>query len=189
VTVWAGVDVGDRRKGFHVALIDEHKVVEPPVAILTVADATAWLAERAPILTAIDSPATTARPGASARVDERQLNRAICGIRWTPSMDGLRRNPVYYGWVLHGLEFYAAMKAAGLRTIECFPTASWTRWSGPRGSRTRARWTREALPVLDLEGVPARTNQDVRDALAAAATARAWTRELAESLGAIVVPR
>jgi predicted nuclease with RNAse H fold len=188
MTVWAGVDVGDLRKGFHVAVIDEKRVLEPPAVHRTAAEALRWLAEHAPFLTAIDSPAAPAPSGASARTDELHVNRAICGIRWTPSLDVLRGNQTYYGWILRGLELYAALDEAGLRTIECFPTASWTRWSGPRGRRTRARWTSEALPALGLADVPPRTNQDVRDALAAAATARAWTNGLTESFGSIVVP-
>jgi len=82
-----------------------------------------------------------------------------------------------------------ALEEAGLEAVECFPTAAWTRWVGPRRGRSRAAWTREALPALGLEGIPTRTNQDERDAVAAAVTARAHSRGLTESFGEIVVPR
>jgi len=69
-----------------------------------------------------------------------------------------------------------------------FPTASWTRWHGPRGARPRGVWSREALAALGLAGVPARTNQDQRDAIAAALTAREHSAARTEAIGDIVVP-
>jgi predicted nuclease with RNAse H fold len=42
--------------------------------------------------------------------------------------------------------------------------------------------------MLGLEGVPARTNQDQRDAIAAAMTARQYTQGMTEAMGEIVVP-
>ena len=71
--------------------------------------------------------------------------------------------------------------------IEVFPTASWTRWHGKRGRQTRASWTRQALTALGLLGVPARTNQDQRDAIAAAMTARQHAAGTTETIGEIVV--
>lgn len=72
--------------------------------------------------------------------------------------------------------------------MEVFPTASWTRWSGPRGAVSRARWSRAALASLGVEDVPQRTNQDQRDAIAAAVTARQHTFGQTETFGEIVVP-
>ena len=76
----------------------------------------------------------------------------------------------------------------GAEVIEVFPTASWTRWHGKRGAQTRAAWTRQGLAALGLESVPARTNQDQRDAIAAAVTARQHSLALTETMGEIVVP-
>jgi predicted nuclease with RNAse H fold len=75
-----------------------------------------------------------------------------------------------------------------VNVIEVFPTASWTRWHGKRGHRTRAAWSLEALAELGLEGIPSRTNQDQRDAIAAAVTARQYTSGMTETIGEIVVP-
>jgi hypothetical protein len=73
--------------------------------------------------------------------------------------------------------------------IECFPTASWTRWTGKRTSLlTRSAWSRAALAELGIDGVPARTNQDHRDAIAAAVTARTHAKGRTEQFGEIVVP-
>src|SRR5262245_45603365 len=44
---------------------------------------------------------------------------------------------------------------AGHEVVEVFPTASWTRWLGPRGSESRAAWSRRGLRALGLAGVPA----------------------------------
>jgi hypothetical protein len=44
------------------------------------------------------------------------------------------------------------------------------------------------LARLGLEGVPSRTNQDQRDAIAATVTARQHTQGMTETIGEIVVP-
>jgi predicted nuclease with RNAse H fold len=147
-----------------------------------------WLSEHRPALVAVDSPISPAPDGGTHRECERELRRAVCGIRWTPDTRSLEADPGYYGWILNGLELYEVLQAHGLPVIECFPTASWTRWAGARGGQTRSRWTRAALPSLGLIGIPARTNQDERDAIAAAVTARAHARGQTERYGAIVVP-
>jgi hypothetical protein len=43
VAVWAGVDVGAQRKGFHVAAVDGRRVVHGPVNVVSVAAATELL--------------------------------------------------------------------------------------------------------------------------------------------------
>jgi predicted nuclease with RNAse H fold len=72
--------------------------------------------------------------------------------------------------------------------VECFPTASWTRWSGGRNGRSRAAWSTGALATLGVSGVPRRTSQDARDAIAAALTARCFDQGSTVSFGEIVVP-
>jgi predicted nuclease with RNAse H fold len=94
----------------------------------------------------------------------------------------------YYGWIVEGLKLYAALDSASAYVIEVFPTASWTRWLGKRGSQRRSAWTRQGLTKLGLSGVPKRTNQDQRDAIAAAVTARQHSDVMTESIGEIVVP-
>jgi predicted nuclease with RNAse H fold len=120
---------------------------------------------------------STARDGrrrgvSASRPAEREFAAAgICAIRFTPDARRLRRGR-YHEWVRHGLALYRVLEDAGLASVECYPTASWTRWAGPRGRQTRAGWSRRALAACDLRGVPARVGQDGRDAIGAALTAR-----------------
>jgi predicted nuclease with RNAse H fold len=177
-SVWAGVDVGGRRKGFHVAVVTRDRVTQ-----LTPCETPADVVRVLPSVrtVAIDSPRGLAPRGQTTRPCERELARAVCGIRWTP--DRIDRNR-YHEWIACGLELYALLPNA----IECFPTASWTRWAGPRRG-SRAAWSAAALATLGLTGVPGRISQDFRDAIEAAVTARLYDDGRTESFGPIVVPR
>lgn len=183
----AGVDVGGRRKGFDVALVDERRLLALRGG-LDRRDVVAFVADTNPAIVGVDSPRSCAPDGASARACECQLARAICGIRWTPDERRVRAGG-YYEWVVEGLALFEALASHGIEAIEVFPTASWTRWGGGRDGRTRSAWTREGLASLGLHDVPARTNQDQRDAIAAAVTARQHACGLTEGIGEIVVPR
>ena len=187
--MFAGVDVGARTKGFDVALIDAVRLTCQR-RFEAASAAAAWLAEQRPRLVAVDSPRRAAPPGASSRPDERELAAKVCGIRYTPDERTLRapHRSDYYGWIVNGLELYAALEGAGLAVIECFPTATWTRLHGPRGTRSRAAWSRAALAATGLGDVPARASQDVRDAIGAALTARLHVQGRTERCGEIVVP-
>jgi predicted nuclease with RNAse H fold len=112
----------------------------------------------------------------------------VCGIRYTPSRATLEEGNPYYDWIRHGLELYEALEGGAWRVVECFPTASWTRWSGRRNGRSRAAWSTGALAKLAVSGVPRRTSQDARDAIAAALTARGFDQGSTVSFGEIVVP-
>jgi predicted nuclease with RNAse H fold len=186
MAVWVGVDVGGERKGFDVAVIDDRQVLEllGHQTCSQVVDIV--LAER-PEVIAIDSPRSCAPDGQTARDGELQLAKSICGIRWTPDERGVHAT-AYYAWILEGRSLFDALAAHDVEVIEVFPTASWTRWFGKRGTQTRAAWTRQGLAALGLKSVPARTNQDQRDAIAAAMTARQHSLARTETMGDIVVP-
>jgi predicted nuclease with RNAse H fold len=185
---WAGVDVGGRRKGFHVALVDRGRLLEL-ASLRRTEEVAAWLSARRPELVAVDSPRSAAPPGETSRPGERELARSrVCNIRWTPDEVGLASNPVYYEWIQHGLELYAALDQAGLAAIECFPTASWSRWAGPRGDRRRGEWSQASLESLGLALPARRLSQDDRDAIGAALTALAHADGATEAFGDIVVP-
>jgi predicted nuclease with RNAse H fold len=186
VALWIGVDVGGRRKGFDVAAIDDCGVLALQNR-LSCQQAADLVITCQPAVVAIDGPRSCAPEGHTAREEELQLARQVCGIRWTPDTQHVHANP-YYAWILEGLALFDALDGCGAEVIEVFPTASWTRWHGQRGPRTRAAWSGEALAALGLEGVPTRTNQDQRDAIAAALTARQHTHGTTETIGGIVVP-
>jgi predicted nuclease with RNAse H fold len=181
-----GVDVGGRRKGFDVALLDEREVAVL-IGGLDRKAVVELVSMHQPALVAVDSPRSCAPEGHSTRECERELNASICGIRWTPDEKRVHAEP-YFAWIVEGLALYAALAAADVPVIEVFPTASWTRWHGPRGSLTRAVWTRDGLARLCLTGAPERTSQDQRDAIAAAMTAQQHMSGLTQEIGEIVVP-
>jgi predicted nuclease with RNAse H fold/alkylated DNA nucleotide flippase Atl1 len=183
---WIGVDVGGKRKGFDVAVIDERRLLAL-VSGLGLDDIVELVDAERPAVVGIDSPRCCAATGRTARDGERVLARRICGIRWTPDRATVEDKP-YYAWIIEGLELFEALADRDVELIEVFPTAAWTRWFGPRGSRSRATWTEQGVVRLGLAGIPYRTNQDQRDAIAAAVTARQHTEGTTEALGEIVVP-
>lgn len=189
---WAGVDVG-ASKGFDVAVIDRRGVVAGPERITAAREVVRWLRAHGPRVLAVDSPRSPAHDTELSRPDERELVRAgVCGIRYTPNEGALADKPVYYAWIANGFELYAALAAErptrGWEVIECFPTATWSRLGGPRGSRSRAHWSREVLAGQGLTGLPPRMNQDARDAVGAALTARLHEERKTQAFGEIIVP-
>lgn len=194
--VWVGIDVGGARKGFHVAVIDDRRVldlVRGPLGLPTPHAVLDRLARWPVALVGVDSPRALA-PDGGRRPDEPRVVREVCGLRYTPTRLDLERqkrgpSPRYYEWIECGLALYETLAGAGLRAVECFPTAAWTRWYGPRGTRPRAAWSRRALARMPLGGVPAVLGQDSRDAIGAALTAREHDRGNTECFGDIVVPR
>jgi predicted nuclease with RNAse H fold len=186
VARWMGVDVGGQRKGFDVALVEGRRLTGLRRR-QSVEEVIEWVSSAVPEVVAVDSPRSCAAPGSTHRPEERELRLAVCGIRWTPAREQVDGNP-YYEWVVEGLRLHEALAREPVEVVECFPTASWTRWHGPRGRRPRAAWTAQALAALELEGVPGRVSQDARDAIAAALTARAHAEGRSQSFGAIVVP-
>ena len=137
---WAGIDVGGRRKGFHGAAVDGTKVIKGPHRLGGVDEMMRWLFAIEPEVVALDSPKTCARRGERSRECERELMKAICGIRWTPEAAELEGNK-YYEWIRCGRELYEALKREtsrrGWQVIE-----SSLRRRGPSG---RARGARRAL--------------------------------------------
>ena len=184
--MWVGVDVGGQRKRFDVAVIDDRRVLALQ-SHRTCQQVVEIVIANRPAVVAIDSPRSCAPEGQTARDSERQLAKSICGIRWTPDAGRVHAS-AYYAWILEGLTLFDALAAHSCEVIEVFPTASWTRWHGKRGSQTRAAWSRQGLAALGLGSVPARTSQDQRDAIAAAMTARQRSLGLTETFGEIVVP-
>lgn len=187
---YGGVDVGGARKGFDVAIIAGTGGLIEHGRLGTPRDVRRALDQFAPNVVAIDSPSAPGPEGERSRHGERLLVAAVgCNIRWTPDRVALEASE-YYAWIVSGLALYDELGRGTppWELIECFPTASWTRWCGPRAGRRRSRWTRQGLAGLGMEGVPARTNQDLRDAIAAAVTAFQSARRQTDKYGDIEVP-
>lgn len=178
--------MGGPRKGFDVAVLRDYQVIEL-ARRLSHHDVMAIAQKHQPSVIAIDSPRSCAPDGERSREGERSLAGSVCGIRWTPDPAHVYANG-YYGWIVEGLRLYRGLGDYGGEVIEVFPTASWTRWHGPRGKKRRSVWSREALSALNVGGVPARTNQDQRDAIGAAMTAQQHSAGRTEHFGEIVVP-
>ncbi len=88
--VWAGVDVGGRRKGFHVAVVDGRRLVAGPVRLTEPAAVVEWIGPWRPRVVGVDSPCSLAEEGKTMRDCERLFSpRTLCGIRPTPSASTL----------------------------------------------------------------------------------------------------
>jgi hypothetical protein len=117
VTCWLGINVGGERKGFDAALIDEYGVLGmqrrlPAAAVLEL------VSVAGPTLVGIDGPCCWAPDGETSRAGERLLNRAVCGIRWTPDQhQGLRSD--YYAWIREGLALFDALRSANVKPSTC----------------------------------------------------------------------
>ena len=171
---WAGVDVGGKRKGFHLAVIDGSRVTElehyPDAQTLA-----NHLIKLKPQAIGIDSPQEWAPSGQKSRPAEREFAaKKICGIRYTPSLTTAQAHPgTYYEWIANGMELWNRLRdSSSLKVVEVFPTASWSIWHGPRGKRTRPAWSQKALENLPISLPATRWNQDFRDAVASALTAK-----------------
>src|SRR5437879_2934626 len=96
---WAGVDVGGGRKGFDVAVIESRG---PELQLVwlrregRVENVKALLVEVEPTVIAIDSPIAPALPGCLSRDCEKEVARAVCGIRYTPNRVVLEAHPHGY---------------------------------------------------------------------------------------------
>ena len=191
---WIGIDVGGRRKGFHVAVIDDElRLVE--LARFGAADVLSRALPAHVRMVAVDAPAEWAPPGERSRPCERSFARSrVCGIRFTPDeATAARRADGYFEWIECGLDLWARLRQLDIPVVEGFPTASWTAWLGPPARSTRAVWTTRGLEWLRVQGVTGLDgvrNQDERDAVAAALTARQAVMAGATVLrfGALVVP-
>ena len=173
---WAGVDVGGRKKGFHLAVIEGDRVAEldhyPDAQALA-----AHLIELKPQVIGIDSPPEWAPEGQKSRPAEREFaKKKICGIRYTPSLATAQAHPgTYYEWIFNGMELWDSLRQDPHlrdRLFEVFPTASWTIWHGPRGKKKREEWSQEALEQLPLQLPEVKWTQDLRDAVGASLTVK-----------------
>ncbi len=164
-----GIDVGGSRKRFDFAVVDRHRLLQSGRG-LCASDVADLINAHKPALVAIDSPRNAAADGHKYRPCEKELRDWVkCGIRWTPENAQIFDGRPYYEWIRCGFDLYKRLAAE--QVIEVFPTASWTMWFGRREG-TRAAWTNRGFKNLGLEGLPTRSNQDLRDSVAAAVTAR-----------------
>ena len=182
--------MGAPRKGFDVAVLEGAEVVEIRSAQDAADVARVVTAAGAPVA-GIDSPAGCAPPGEKSRAGERELAREVCPIFFTPDEEVVRSGHSFYGWMEHGLDLYdlLARSCPGTTCVEVFPSAAWTVIAGPREGRPKPQWSRTALELAGVRGLPARSSQDCRDAAGAALVAQLHHRGLTVDYGGIAVPR
>ena len=187
---FAGIDVGGPRKGFDVAVLEGSTLVEL-LSGQDRADVATVVEGSVPVVVGIDSPCACADPGEKSRPGERALAREVCPIFYTPDEAVVRSGNPFYGWVVEGLELYGELgrRCPSSRLVEVFPSAAWTVWAGPRAGRPKAAWSREALAMAGLTGLPARMSQDARDAVGAALVARCEGHGSCLDFDGIRVPR
>src|SRR5437899_446559 len=137
VSEWIGIDVGGRRKGFHVAVVDDDlRLVElmqtDEAKVLT------RLPSARVRMVAVDAPAEWAPPGERSRPCERTFARSrVCGIRFTPDeATAARRADGYFEWIECGLDLWARLRQLDIPVDEGFPTASGTAWLRPPARST-----------------------------------------------------
>ena len=182
--------MGGPRKGFDVAVLEGNALVG--LLARQGRDDVVRVVERAaPLVVGIDSPCACAQPGEKSRPGERALAREVCPIFYTPDEAVVRSGNTFYGWVVEGLELYRSLARScpAARLVEVFPSAAWTVWAGPRAGRPKAAWSREALAMAGLTGLPARMSQDARDAVGAALVARCEGSGSCLDFDGIRVPR
>lgn len=196
---YLGIDVGGKRKGFNVVVLEgtsRPKIVRAERR-LAVKDVVDLVEETKPRLIAMDCPVDYAAPGSGRRESEKDFyDKGICGIRWTPDLKTMQnRSDNYYGWILHGKELLDKLNREDV--IEVFPTAALTQWSAPRVG-SRAKWSTAIIEGLGLAAEltdaigSRRPSQDDRDALAAALNAWQYSRSKRSQfsdLGSLVVPK
>lgn len=195
---YMGVDVGGKRKGFNVVVLEgaRRPTIVHANRRLAAKDVAELVNTTKPRLIAIDCPVDYAAVGECSRKSERDFYaEKICGIRWTPDLKTMQNRADYYGWILHGKELLDMLDPDDV--IEVFPTAAWTQWSAPR-SGSRSRWSKKIIEDLGLAAElqvavgSRRPNQDDRDALAAALNAWQYSRSKSsqlKGLGSLVVPK
>lgn len=94
------MDVGGARKGFDAAIVTRDRIVAGPQRRLrTAEDVIEWLSRHDPRVIGIDSPRTVAPDGALSRRSERELRKAVCGIRYTPHASLVEDGGSYYDWI------------------------------------------------------------------------------------------
>ncbi|UPH90858.1 DUF429 domain-containing protein [Synechococcus sp. NB0720_010] len=110
--IFAGIDVGGARKGFHAVLLDEQTVTDQ----LNTPDPEAlarWCLRAERI--AIDAPCGWAQPGQRSRLCERQLLAKGVHCFATPTREAaLASRSNFYGWVLRGEALYQALQRFGV---------------------------------------------------------------------------
>lgn len=185
------MDVGGARKGFHLAMLRGSELhlegddLLSPRDVLKTIDSMGIKSSQIGAI-GIDSPQNWAPGQEKSRPCEREYRRlGLSGIYFTPNERHAKGN-AFYDWVRNGLGLYGLLEKEGIKkAIEVFPTGSWSRWCGSRKKNvSRAAWTKRGIETLvaehsiDIHGKV--TNQDKRDAIAAAVTAQLFLEKEAK---------
>jgi predicted nuclease with RNAse H fold len=179
--ITAGIDVGSRRKGFHLVILDEHRMVAQ-LAGASVSEVIAEITRHKAKVVAVDSPSQWALTGGS-RAAERLLQRQGIRCFYTPARDRPKVNEQgFYGWVFHGLELWEALRkegysdyigtSTGKLVIETFPHGIACRLTGQPLSAKDKRRDRGALVSKLGYDLGSKPSIDLLDTTLCAHTAR-----------------
>jgi predicted nuclease with RNAse H fold len=206
--VGVGVDVSVRRGLDVVALDEQRRFVEAPLARQTPEDLEALLLRLRPGAVAIDSPPAWGLRGTSRRAERELIALGLPCFR-TPSDPALREHP-FYGWMFAGHAAFAAAARAGYRcftggegrgrALEVFPHGAAVALAGrrpPAGTTRQAtakrRWRAAVLAAAGVDVTVLRTLDAIDAALAAlvaliVADGGAWFSLGEADEGCVVLP-
>jgi hypothetical protein len=179
-----GVDVGGRRKAFDVAVVEGRSLIGLRER-QSVDDVVAWVASVKPSVVAIDSPRSAPRPAGPTGRRKRMsaMRSAASGGRprapnskAIPTTSGSSRDCVS---MTRSRPSRSKWSSASPRPPGRAGTGRATVAAGPRGRAKRS-------PRSNSRGGV--TNQDKRDAIAAALTARDYDHDCFDAFGDIIVP-
>ena len=165
----AGIDVGGKKKGFHVAILEEsslkiHSLFQAQEATKVKEDIKRLGECRA---IAIDCPPKAIIKGPETRLVERELCKLGYRVQWT------RRSPMKpQEWMVNGESLWRALKE--WECIETFPTVTSDHLNG----------VRHTLPIQLLSGRGKRKqDKDYLDACLCAITAQRYLQGESHAIG------
>jgi predicted RNase H-like nuclease len=183
--IFAGMDVGGEKKGFHCVAIDDDRILDP-VRFKAAQDAADWCRDIEAQIIGIDAPCGWSSGECGRRAEKDMWNVARLHSFSTPSEAKSDGN--FYKWMQNGAKLYRSLRprfplytgevTQGRFCFETYPHAIAWSLAGRLLSAREKRSNRP--PLLEAAGLelPSGANIDVTDAALCALTARyVWLRQ------------